>query len=85
MKLRIPRYPKDFEKRARKSSGSEITKLINEHIEKIIEFMTKNNTVNHSISFEDVLIIVDKVEAEEEVYYEVSVAKKHRVARVKVD
>ena len=46
--------------------------------------MVNNQTANHSVSFEDVLIIIDRVDEEEEYYYEVSVAKEHSRVRVNV-
>ena len=81
--MNIPKYPKQFHEKVRNSSNKEIKKMINEQIISIINFMIKNNTDNHSVSFEDVLIIIDRIKDDGEVYFEISIAKKHKVGYVR--
>ena len=82
--MNIPKYPKQFHEKVRNSSNKEIKKMINEQIASIIDFMVKNNTDNHSVSFEDVLIIIDRITDESDVYFEISIANKHKVGYVKM-
>jgi hypothetical protein len=43
----------------------------------MVAFMKQNNTNNHSVSFEDVLIIIDRIYEDDDSYFEISVAKQH--------
>ncbi len=84
--MKVPSYPLEFHERTRNKrlSEDELNTKINNEIERMITFMIDNQTANHSVSFEDVLIIVDRVDEEEEYYYEVSVAKEHSRVRVNI-
>ncbi|TWI59227.1 hypothetical protein [Halalkalibacter nanhaiisediminis] len=84
--MKLPNYPIEFHEcsRNKRITEEELNTKINNEIERIIKFMVDNQTENHSVSFEDVLIIVDRVDEEEEYYYEVSVAKEHSRVRVNV-
>lgn len=84
--MKLPNYPIEFHEcsRNKRITEEELNTKINNEIERIIKFMVDNQTANHSVSFEDVLIIVDRVDEEEEYYYEVSVAKEHSRVRVNV-
>ncbi|RBW67476.1 hypothetical protein [Bacillus taeanensis] len=77
--MEIPKYPIGFEEcnRSKRVSEEELDQRINVEIQNMIEFMVKNNTVNHSKAFEDVLIIIDRIYEDEQYYFEVSVAKQH--------
>lgn len=83
--MRIPSYPADFNEclRNKRTTETERNEKINEEIKKMIAFMNANNSYNHSISFEDVLIIIDRIEEDGDVYFEISVAKEHHRARVR--
>lgn len=83
--MNIPTYPTDFNEcfRNKRLTEEELNEKINEEINKMISFMKENNSYNHSISFEDVLIIIDRIEEDGDVYFEISVTKQHHRARVK--
>lgn len=83
--MTIPKYPADFHDctRDKKVTEEELNSKINAEIQTMIEFMKKNDTVNHSKSFDDVLIIIDRIYEYEEYYYEISVAKQHARAIVR--
>lgn len=76
---KLPVYPLDFNecRRNKNITKEEKDKRINEEIKRIIEIMKKDNSNNYSISFEDVLIIVDKLVEDDVSYYEISVAHNH--------
>ena len=77
--MNIPRFPEDFNDsiRSKKTTEEELNLKINHEIKSMIEFMKENNTNNHSVAFEDVLIIIDRIYEDDDSYFEVSVAKQH--------
>ena len=76
--MNIPRFPEDFNDSIRiKTTEEELNLKINHEIKSMIEFMKENNTNNHSVAFEDVLIIIDRIYEDDDSYFEVSVAKQH--------
>ncbi len=83
--MKIPSYPHDFYEclRDKRKTEEERNERINEEIKKMITFMKENNSYNHSIAFEDILIIIDRIEEDGDVYFEISVTKEHHRARVK--
>ncbi|WP_100408139.1 hypothetical protein [Bacillus solitudinis] len=83
--MAIPSYPIDFHdcQRSKRMTEDLLHTKINTEIEKMIQFMNKNKTNNHSVSFEDVLIIVDRIFEDDDYYFEISVAKEHSKLRVK--
>ncbi len=85
--MNIPSYPTDFNECLRDKRKSEEVRneKINDEIKKMISFMNEHKSKNHSISFEDVLIIIDRIEEDGDVYFEISVTKEHHRARVKSD
>ncbi|WP_062047106.1 hypothetical protein [Bacillus sp. JCM 19034] len=83
--MSIPQYPEDFTDRVRnkRTTDEKLHNRINEEIHQIIQFMKENNTNNHSVSFEDVLIIIDRIYEDDDDYFEISVAKQHSVGIVR--
>lgn len=83
--MHIPTYPVEFHEcdRGKRISEEELNKKINEEVHEMISYMKKNDTMNHSKAFEDVLIIIDRIYEDDQHYYEVSVAKQHSRAIVK--
>ncbi|WP_332694682.1 hypothetical protein [Halalkalibacter lacteus] len=77
--MHIPKYPMDFNDsiRSKKTSEDDLHHKVNQEIESMIAFMEQNNTNNHSVSFEDVLIIIDRIYEDDDSYFEISVAKQH--------
>ncbi|GAE36511.1 hypothetical protein [Halalkalibacter akibai] len=77
--MNIPRYPVDFNDsiRNKKTTEEGLNGKINSEIESMIEFMNRNNTNNHSVAFEDILIIIDRIYEDDDSYFEISVAKQH--------
>ncbi|MBP3952956.1 hypothetical protein [Bacillus suaedae] len=75
----IPKYPEDFNDslRNKKTSEGDLNNKINNEISNMIEFMEENQTNNHSVAFEDVLIIIDRIYEDDDNYFEISVAKHH--------
>ncbi|MDT8860614.1 hypothetical protein N0O92_10245 [Alkalihalobacillus sp. MEB130] len=77
--MNIPKYPMDFNDsiRSKKTSEEDLNHKINVEVENMIRFMSENNTNNHSVAFEDVLIIIDRIYEDDDSYFEISVAKQH--------
>ncbi|MFD2511347.1 hypothetical protein [Halalkalibacter alkalisediminis] len=77
--MNIPKYPVDFNDsvRNKKTTEEDLNHKINLEVESMIEFMNTNNTNNHSVAFEDVLIIIDRIYEDDDSYFEISVAKQH--------
>ncbi|MFC0471806.1 hypothetical protein ACFFHM_15205 [Halalkalibacter kiskunsagensis] len=77
--MHIPKYPMDFNDsiRSKKTTEDVLNSKVNQEIESMIAFMKENNTNNHSVSFEDVLIIIDRIYEDDDSYFEISVAKQH--------
>ncbi|UOE92242.1 hypothetical protein [Alkalihalobacillus sp. LMS39] len=77
--MNIPHYPEDFHEceRGKRVTDEELKDKINEEISKMIEHMKKFDTTNHSVSFEDVLIIIDKIVEDDHSYFEISVSMQH--------
>ncbi|WP_096199776.1 hypothetical protein [Bacillus sp. FJAT-45350] len=81
----IPKYPEGYHEfdRGKRVTEEEITEKINHEVESMIQFMVRNNSDNYSKTFEDVLIIIDRIQEDDEHYFEVSVAKQHSRAIVR--
>ncbi len=81
----LPQYPEDFTDRIRhkRTTDENLEKRINEEIKAMIQFMKDNQTNNHSVSFEDVLIIIDRIYEDGDDFFEISVAKQHSVGIVR--
>ena len=81
----IPKYPEGFDEfdRGKRVTDEEINNKINTEIETMINFMKSNQADNYSKAFEDVLIIIDRIQEDDQSYYEVSVAKQHSRAIIK--
>ncbi|WP_088105307.1 hypothetical protein [Halalkalibacter urbisdiaboli] len=83
--MSLPNYPIDFHDchRSKRMTEEMLHTKINQEIEKMIFFMNENKTNNHSVSFEDVLIIIDRIYEDDDCFFEISVAKEHSKLRVK--
>lgn len=85
--MNTPVYPIDFNEciKNKRITDEQLHNRITKEIHKMISFMDRNKTYNHSISFEDVLIIIDRIQEDDNEYFEISVAQKHHRARIKVN
>ncbi|WP_078553363.1 hypothetical protein [Bacillus alkalicellulosilyticus] len=83
--MQIPKYPEGFHEcdRGKRITEEQLNGKINKEIEKMIDNMIKNGTTNHSVAFEDVLIIVDRIYEDDQSYFEISVAMQHSRGHVK--
>ena len=84
--MNYPIFPKDFQDcdRSRRFTEEELISKINQEIKRMLDFMIERNIDNQSVSFQDILIIIDRVYEDDEVYFEVSVSEKHTRTRVKL-
>lgn len=80
--MNIPTYPDDFYKLDR-IEGFDAEKQINKEIKNMIKYMEENKLDNYSVSFQDILIIVDRVNEDGDLY-EISVSQKHTRGFVRV-
>lgn len=77
--MNIPKYPEAFDEfdRSKRITEEELNEKINKEIETMLAYMNNNNTANYSKTFEDVLIIIDRIYEDDQFYFEISVAKQH--------